>query len=90
MWTRKPDTSPANSRPATPIAGHIPQRFFHISQTELTSEREARFAGKPRRGNAYRGWRNEGNRQVPDMVMPDPGELAGDQWAAEHCPSDNR
>jgi hypothetical protein len=57
---------------------------FHISQTEPTSEREARFAGKARRGNAYRGWRNEGNRQVPDMVMPDPGELAADRWNETH------
>jgi hypothetical protein len=69
-------TSNAYRRPRTTTV-------FHISQTEPTSEREARFAGKARR-NAYPGWRNEGNRQVPDMVMPDPGELAADRWNETH------
>jgi hypothetical protein len=44
---------------------------FHISQTEPTSEREARFAG-----TARRGYRNADR----DPGYVDPGELAEDRW----------
>jgi hypothetical protein len=44
---------------------------FHITQTEPTSEREARFAGRGRRG--YRNAERD-----PGYV--DPGELAEDRW----------
>jgi antirestriction protein ArdC len=44
---------------------------FHISQTEPTSEREARFASTARRGH-----RNADR----DPGYVDPGELAEDRW----------
>jgi hypothetical protein len=53
---------------------------FHISQTEAEADRATRRQAAP----AYRGWRNEGGRQVPDAVMPDPGELAADRWNETH------
>lgn len=52
---------------------------FHISQTESTSERSARFADKAE-GKPFRGWKNENGRQVHDHVLRDPGEDAADRW----------
>jgi hypothetical protein len=56
---------------------------FHISQTEPTAEREARASTS---GRTYRGWRREGNRQVPDHrdYVRDPGEDAADRWSETH------
>src|SRR5258706_5018416 len=54
---------------------------FHISQTEPTSEREARQGNKPRRwsGHHYRAGNGRG-----DYIVPDPGELAADRWNETH------
>jgi len=63
---------------------------FHISQTELTAEREARRSQSRQGGfRGYRGWRTQNGRQVPDHrdVDPgyvDPGELAADRWSETH------
>jgi hypothetical protein len=76
--------------------GHVPGEFktsnayrrphtttvFHISQTELTSEREARFAGKPRRHGGYDHARMR--RGDTDSGYVDPGELAADRWNETH------
>jgi hypothetical protein len=49
---------------------------FHISQTETTSDREARLANRP-----GRSWRRGGYRKPDrDPGYVDPGELAEDRW----------
>lgn len=59
---------------------------FHISQTELTSEWEARRASNPRpRG----GYRRRGSYDRSGMVrgetyVRDPGEDAADRWNESH------
>jgi hypothetical protein len=60
---------------------------FHISQTEPTADREARFAGKPRR-HPRSQWasghgRYPASRAIAEF-MPDPGELAADRWNESH------
>jgi antirestriction protein ArdC len=56
---------------------------FHISQTEPTAERDACTQSS---GRTYRGWRREGNRQVPDHrdYVRDRGEDAADRWNETH------
>jgi hypothetical protein len=50
---------------------------FHISQTELTSEWEARRASRPQGGEWRREPRDESWRN-------DPGEQAADRWSESH------
>jgi hypothetical protein len=56
---------------------------FHISQTEPTAERT------PRR-SAWASGHGRYPSADPGPRIQDPGELAADQWAVDHCPSDNR
>src|ERR1700686_1529717 len=57
---------------------------FHISQTEPTAEREARFAGKAPR-YARSQWASGHGRYPPiDPGYVDPGELAADRWNEIH------
>ena len=55
---------------------------FHISQTEPTSEREARQSDKPRQWSGRRPYDRAGARG--DCSVPDPGELAADRWNETH------
>jgi antirestriction factor ArdC-like protein len=71
---------------------------FHISQTELTADRDARLAARRGERPDYRtnppaphfprrsAWAS-GHGRYPSI---DPGERMADDWAAQHCPSDNR
>ncbi len=73
---RQRDPSDGEERAATFRRPHT-TTVFHISQTEETAAREARNAGKPRRGRRY--------ASAPARVAyPDPGELAADRWAEAH------
>jgi antirestriction protein ArdC len=56
---------------------------FHISQTEPTSEREARHRDKPRQWSGRRLYDRAGNARG-DYIVPDPGELAADRWNETH------
>ena len=69
----------ARSYPSTSVV-------FHISQTETTAEREARFAANPSssaRGGNNRGYRGNYRRRDRDYVR-DPGEDAADRWNETH------
>jgi hypothetical protein len=77
------DTSEAGEETVRTYRQPHSTTVFHISQTEPTAEREARA---PASGRTYRGWRREGNRQVPDHrdYVRDPGEDAADRWNETH------
>jgi hypothetical protein len=70
---------------------------FHISQTETTADRDARFVARrgerpdyrtnpPREYRRRSAWAS-GHGRYPSC---DPGERVMDDWASAHCPSDNR
>jgi antirestriction protein ArdC len=52
---------------------------FHISQTEPTSEREARQPETARHWSRKRSYEGHG-----DYIVPDPGEVAADRWNETH------
>jgi hypothetical protein len=76
------DTVDPEAKPTTYRRAHT-TTVFHISQTEPTNEREARFAGK-RRGDRYpRRGRYDRRDHIP-VDYTDPGELAADRWNETH------
>lgn len=78
----KADVDSGETEPSTYRRPHT-TTVFHISQTELTSEREGRLGSKQWRRNAY----DNAKSRRDDSWRNDPGEIAarwnethGDRW----------
>jgi hypothetical protein len=80
----KPDVDAADpdAEPTTYRRPHT-TTVFHISQTEPTSERDARLASTPRRDRYPRRGQYYRRDHVP-VDYSDPGELAADRWNETH------
>jgi DNA repair protein RadC len=76
------DAADPDAKPATYRRPHVTY-VWHISQTEPTSEREARLASTPRRDRYPRRGRYYRRDHVP-VDYSDPGELAADRWQETH------
>jgi hypothetical protein len=76
---------PIKSEDTGEVVGRTPHTttVFHVSQTELTSDAQARWASQPRRPRSQ--WAS-GHGRYPsiDPGYVDPGELAADRWNETH------
>jgi hypothetical protein len=61
-----------------------PTVVFHISQTELTAEREARKPAADYRTPRRSAWASGHGRYPSVDSYPDPGGLAADRWNETH------